>query len=344
MCNNNNSNTYTFERDTKIRYDNLNEKEMPEGEKYIVDWEGYEYVRCWIPMHKLKDGRKRFLLSYATNFIWLNPNLQYEKYIWILSNVNQVAFEIPLTSERIQSTLNSVIRQRREGKLIPILYKYKRKIIFNSNAQFEKRDKQDIVIQELALKKTEDSKSKVKSMLNSWEKEFGFVTARKLFEIRDKLGQKISYKTICKYYKSFKTEIKTINENVRGEQEDTINAPKSRFVFTEIYKFQYEVDNFKIIDYWNPTKNYISSKNESSLTKMNLQSDVISQIKAIFRQLKLNLTDRKEQNDEIEIVIFRAVKKIASLDNSINAERLYKQILSNCVFYDFTNEENLEWM
>lgn len=237
--------TYTYEGDTKIRFDNLDEINIPLGERYVTNWNGYEQVKCWLPIYKLKDGRKRFLLSYTTNFVWLNPTLDYEKYIMILDNVNQTAFQAALPLKRIYSTLNTVLKQQKDGNLKPINYWNKRKIVFNTKMKFEKDEKRDIVLKELANQKTNQSIDKLRIVIQNWDNRLGKLTARNIFKASQEnfIQYKFSYKTICKYYKYFKEDINQKNmESIAsmGSIPETIKPFES--ILGGLYQFGKEVD------------------------------------------------------------------------------------------------------
>jgi hypothetical protein len=239
--------TYTYDRDTPIRFNNLDEIEIHNNVKHITNWDGYEYIKCWIPIKKLKDGRKRFLLSYTTNFVWLNPNLGYEKYLLILNNVNDVAFEKPLPQERIQSTLNSIMKQLKENTLIPKNYRYKRKIIFNPSIKFTKGEKQDIVIREIATYKTNKSLEKIKSIIQNWKTGYGKLTARNISKLSKsgKIPIQVSYKTICKYYKYFAQEISEVNEKNFGIMSRLPKQLSEDFTFGDLYLYNINFKDLK---------------------------------------------------------------------------------------------------
>ena len=92
----------------------------------------------------------------------------------------------------------------------------KRKIVFNKMDSFIKGEKQEIVLQELAKKRTNDSELKMQSIIDKWKFEFGVITARNILRVTKSspLNLKISYKTICKYYKYFKIEIEIKNDEL----------------------------------------------------------------------------------------------------------------------------------
>lgn len=211
-----NQTAYTSDGDTNLRFDNLDEISIPEGEKYVVNWEGYDYVKCWIPIKKLKDGRKRFMLSYVTNLVWLNGAAEYERLFSVMHNVNQIACEVPLSPKILYKILNGILKRLHSGNLYPILFNKKRKIVFDKYNFYSKGEKLDMVLQELAIKKTDDSIVKMKEILSQWKHEFGKITARNIFNLckSKRINVKISSKTINKYYKHFKSEILEINSTI----------------------------------------------------------------------------------------------------------------------------------
>lgn len=313
IVSNNGRKTYTPDGDTSVRYNSLNEIDIPLGEKYITDWNGFEFFKCWIPIHKLKDGRKRCLLSYATNFVYLNPNLDFEQYLGFLNKVNEVAFEIPLPQDRIKSTLKTVIKQIREGKLKPIKFWSKRKIVFNPNMKFERGEKLSIVIQELAIHKTNQSIERIKYIIENWDTTLGKITARSIFKASqsNKVKYRLSYKTICKYYKHFKNEIAEKNKEISDSQYGTLaSSTPFEYVLGGLYKFGVNVEGFKS---WYPQ------------VKFHLDFNSFTDVFIGHLKEKVLTIDFNEAEGRKEL--YNSVQEICKLDSGIDFDALYLDII-----------------
>ena len=252
--------TYTHDWGAKqtIRYDNLNEVDIASGERYVVNWEGISYIKCFIPIRKLSDKRKRFLLSYTTNLMYLNPWLNYEKALLVLKNVNGIAFTEPLPIERLQSTLASVMKQLKEGKLNPIYYHKKRKIIFQQTEKFFKDEKRDIALTEIAIMKTNRSLSKLETIITNWNFHLhGKITTRSI-----KQNFPISKKTVDKYYKHFKQQIEDKNQN-----QNTMK-PENKLGIENLYSFTASTTHFKTVTYTVVVNSITNSKIEKRKQKI----------------------------------------------------------------------------
>lgn len=303
--------TYTHDGDTKIRFDNLDEISIPLEDRYITNWDGYDYVKCWIPIRKLTDGRKRFLLSYTTNFVWLNPYLEYDVYLSILNNVNLIAFVTPLPLERLKNTLNTVIKQLRENKLTPIDYWNKRKIVFNPKAKFDENEKMDIVIQELAIHRTNQSIDKLRHIIQNWDTTLGKITARNIYNAckRNAISEKLSYKTICKYYKHFKAEIAEKNKEFTHSVE-VLSETQTPFDFTlgGLYRFGGDAN---IAGY-----SYYLPQVECKISLKHFAGAVISVLEIRMQTINLNESAGRKE-------LYESVHEICRMDSQLDFDALY---------------------
>ena len=94
-----------------VKYNNLYEFQF-NGYDSISNWnEGFNFIECYQPFYKLQDKRKRSLLSYLTNLVWLNPNLDYFHYVNIMESVNKRICETPIPSNLIVGMVKSVLKQ-----------------------------------------------------------------------------------------------------------------------------------------------------------------------------------------------------------------------------------------
>lgn len=189
-----------------IRYDNLDEITITDD--YIVNWEGYDYIKCFIPMKKITINRNNFLLSYCNNLVYLNPNINLEKAIQVLDNVNQFACAVPVDEDQIRRIVTSIFKYKQEGSLAPIFFNKQRKIVFNKKCKLTREEKLDICRTEIAQKKSSDSKQKLYDLLEQWDfNEHGKITQRKVY-----LNFPISKKTVEKYWPEFKEYVALLNQ------------------------------------------------------------------------------------------------------------------------------------
>jgi hypothetical protein len=178
-----------------IRYDNLNEIEI--NGNYVVNWEGYDYIRCFIPFTKVRKGnRNASLLSYCNNLIYLNPTIRIERATKIMNAVNERMCHEPMSEYEINQIIHSIYRYKEEGSLKPILYHKKRKIVFSPYSELSREDKLDICIKEIAQHRRDLSEQKLRDIFENWDFEkYGKITQRKVFN-----NFPISKKTTAKYW------------------------------------------------------------------------------------------------------------------------------------------------
>jgi len=197
-----------------IRYNNIDElsKKETEGISYKIDWEGYDYVECYVPKKKiLKGNRNNSLLSYINNLVWLNPELSINLTIKIISNVNTVMFVEPLSKNEIFNAVKSVFEYKNNGLLKPIYSKRKRKFLFNSDSGYSMKDKLEIVASEVNKKRVDNSKQKIYSFIENWD----FKKEGKISQVSLQKVSSMNIKTIKKYYPQFKQYISELNQQYK---------------------------------------------------------------------------------------------------------------------------------
>jgi hypothetical protein len=211
-----------------IRYDNLDSINLTTD--YMVNWDGYDYIKCFIPMKKVMVNRNNFLLSYCNNLVYLNPWISAERTIQLLDNVNQFACAVPVDEGQIRRVVSSIFRYQQEGKLSPIYFNKRRKIVFDKKSKLTREEKLEICRIELAMKRTSDSRQKMYNLLEGWNfDEHGKITQRKLY-----MNCPISKKTVEKYWHEFKDFVNTLNqsamkkETIEVSMNDLPNAPALR--------------------------------------------------------------------------------------------------------------------
>ena len=192
-----------------LRFDNLCDIDF-EGD-YVVNWEGYDWIRCWIPINKQSKGRNSMLLSYCNNLVWLNPHITKSRAVSILSNVNRVAFLNPVSSKQLRSVVDSVFGYLEDGTLKPILDKKKRKIVFKKGSDLSAEDKRDIVLSLCCDKKREVSRQKIYDIIEDWDFcKYGKISSVKIYK-----NFPVSKKTVEKYWREFKDYVKRLNTDYK---------------------------------------------------------------------------------------------------------------------------------
>lgn len=194
----------------RIRFDNIDEIEVI-GD-YVVNWDGYEIIKCYIPFEKVKSNRNKFLLSYCANLVYLNPTLPKSASFKILSRVNQFGCETPVDSKHIRRVVDSVYKYHEEGTLKPHVFYKKRKIIFNKSLNLSRKEKFEIFRKENSKRLAEASSKKLYDIIEGWDFEkFGKISQRKIYP-----NFPISKKTVEKYYPDFKDYIKQLNSEFKS--------------------------------------------------------------------------------------------------------------------------------
>lgn len=190
-----------------VRFNNLDDYQT-DGD-YVVNWEGMDYICCWLPYQKKHINRNATLLSYTGNLVYLNPWIPEQRLYDIISSVNERAFINPVSSEQLRRVIKSVRTYQQQGTLKPVYYKKPRKIIFNKHSGLSATDKMEIAISLNAEKKTQDSINKLYSILEAWDfDQYGLISVRNIAK-----HHPISKKTVAKYYKNFKQYIEDLNNS-----------------------------------------------------------------------------------------------------------------------------------
>lgn len=195
----------------RTRYNDLDR--IPISGDYIVNWEGYDVIGCILPFYQLKDGKYNFLLAYCTNYIYLNSHIDYGKAYITLCNVANIAFEFPMINQenKIHKILKSIFKYKNDGTLRPIINKKKRKIVFQEGLKMTKEEKLDIVRQELAIHRTDQSHQRIIDVINNWNfEQNGEISSRKIIR-----NSSLSKNTVDKYYKFFYQEITDLNNEYK---------------------------------------------------------------------------------------------------------------------------------
>lgn len=132
----------TVSTKSNIVFNNLDEFDF-NGEDYIEDWiNGLAYVFCSKPFKPLTDGRKRYMMNYIRNYVWLNPDASLYQIINSAKLVNLSVSIDSLPTNIIEKQVQAVVKQKNEGKLTPKVKR--RSIIFNPRTLLTKDEKAKI--------------------------------------------------------------------------------------------------------------------------------------------------------------------------------------------------------
>ena len=193
----------------QLRFDNLDEVDI-EGE-YTVNWDGIQYIKCFIPMKKIEKNRNAFLLSYCNNLVYLNPNISESTTIDVMRSVNKVACAVPVSEAQLLRVIKSIHKYKHDGSLKPIYFKKLRKIVFNKASKLTREEKLMICVAENAKRKSFNTQKKMYSIIEMWDFEiYGNISQRKMYD-----NFSISKKTVEKYWKQFKPFIEEVNTTVK---------------------------------------------------------------------------------------------------------------------------------
>jgi hypothetical protein len=187
-----------------LRFDNLDEI-LFDG-PYTVNWDGYHYIRCFLPFNKVDKYRNNFLLSYCTNLVFLNPSITIPTTLQILGSVNHKFCNVPVDFDQLMRVVNSVHKYHKEGKLKPITHFKTRKIIFDKTIGYSKEEKLEICRAELSLKWAVEMKKKICDIIENWDFSLGKISQKRICK-----NHPISKKTVEKYWKFFKIQIEELN-------------------------------------------------------------------------------------------------------------------------------------
>ena len=111
---------------------------------------------------------------------------------------------------RITSIVNSVFRQKEQGKLKPIPYNKVRRIIFKKGLKWSKEEYSIVIGREMKNMYQIKSTNKLQDIIDNWDFNNGLISQRNIC----KFG-KMSLVTIKKYYSQYKDQIEDMNKNYK---------------------------------------------------------------------------------------------------------------------------------
>jgi hypothetical protein len=174
--------------------------------------------------------------------------------------------------------------------------------------KFEKEEKLDIVLQELAIHKTNQSLDKIRAIIQNWDSKLGRITARSIHQASQKglLAYSISSKTINKYLKHFKDEI--------AHKNNAMVTSKEPFDVTlgGLYSYGILVQGWNVFDYA-----YQFTKPQEDNV-----DELINRLRTKMLSINLNEPEGREE-------LYEAVERIARLDSNVDSDGLYMEMIKS---------------
>ncbi|SDJ94949.1 hypothetical protein SAMN04487898_105129 [Pedobacter sp. ok626] len=200
-----------------LKYNNLDDFDF-NGNDYIEDWyNGLQYVYCTRPFQLLTDGRKRYMITYIRNLVWLNPTASRCQILNSAKFVNLSISNEPLPNIIIEKQVDSIFKQLKDGTLEP---KVKiRKIIFNPKCLLTKDEKHKVRCERQSIYYSDVSTGKIYNIIEDWNFEFnGKITIATVTDISKLDAEtKLNKKTVEKRWGKIKEYIKSLNEASKDE-------------------------------------------------------------------------------------------------------------------------------
>ena len=191
-----------------VRYSNMGCIQL--DSPWVTDFSGEtKEVKCTIPMRKLTDGRKRHLIAYTCNYVYLNQWLKIENVEKTISNVNNLMCVTPLPFFVVQGIVKSIFQQKDEGRLQPIYND--RKIIFSCDSGLSKEEKLAVCSRENGRHRSEVKKNAISLAVQEWD----FNEAGKITQTKIAKECTINILTVKKYWSEYKDLVKELNDKFK---------------------------------------------------------------------------------------------------------------------------------
>lgn len=194
---------------SNTRFDNTDTIPIPSNKDYVSNWnEGYTIIKCFLIPSKLDDNRYNTLLSFCNNLVYLNPTHSKERIWKFIKGSSYIISKDGIDDKRITSIVNSIFRQKEQGKLTPIHYNKVRRIIFRKGLKWTKEEYSIVIGEEMKNMYKIKSSNKLQDIINDWDFNNGLINHRSIV----KFG-KMSKTTVQKYYSQYKQQINEMNKN-----------------------------------------------------------------------------------------------------------------------------------
>lgn len=193
-----------------VLYTNINSFNF-NGKATIENWkERFDFIQCFTPMNKLKDGRWCTIFNYVRNLVYLNPNIPYGRLVNTVNFINRKICEVPMVQTRVNEIIKTVLQQKNEDRLTPKITK--KIILFNPKIPLTE-SKLKIWGKAKSLHFAEIGEERLYDIIEDWYFElYGKITIRSVAA-----NSNMNKKTVAKYWPKLKDYINGLNEANKEE-------------------------------------------------------------------------------------------------------------------------------
>ncbi len=203
--------------DAKLRFDNLNEIEIPEGKDYIYIREGIDWVCCTAPWGKsITEKRGNFLLSYCNNLVWLNPNATRESIKANMDIINKKKVMPSVEDRRLNGIVDSILKYKDAGTLEPHVNPKKRKYVYRNKT--ERADMNRIMNEERSM----ECQQRIYDSIEDWNfEDLGKISQRKVAK-----ESGVGLTTVIKHWHQYKSFAEELNEEFKPKKKKKMKEQK----------------------------------------------------------------------------------------------------------------------
>jgi hypothetical protein len=188
-----------------IRFNNINDYFTDNTTPYVVFEEKKSICNPYLPFNISKGARNSVMFYHLTQQAVLNPHTGRS---FLKSIADSICLRMtPKLSEReINSTIDSVLKMRKEGQLEMYLNQ-ERRVLFNPVIKILFNDKMKIVNGELGKRKKDKARLEIYLVLEGWN----FKAAGKITQNKVVIKAEKSIGTIKRYWPEFKEYVRDLN-------------------------------------------------------------------------------------------------------------------------------------
>jgi len=193
---------YIRPRDTFFRYSNIDAYVENDGFKSYK--EGVPVICLYLPATISRGKRRRTLLPYCNDLVFLNPDIEQEEIQDHIMYRNSLRCSPPLEEKEIRYIVNLVFKAKVNGILKPRGEKV-RKVLFGSKCGMDKHDKQSYSAKMGQEWKKEDTRQLIYDTIEA-------CTAKKITAKKIASEAGLGIATVKRYWSELKEFVKSINE------------------------------------------------------------------------------------------------------------------------------------
>ncbi|WP_312764480.1 BT4734/BF3469 family protein [Epilithonimonas sp.] len=187
-----------------LRFNNIDEYDF-NGEEYIVFYDEKEFIsEVVIPRAISHGARNHHINAIAYQIKALQPDISYNNLLHFMLLINKRRCYPHLQENEIIKIVKSIDKLE---NVSPMLNK-ERRVLFNPIFKLDRKQKSKVTNEITGKIRKEKTKMKMKKSIDSWE----FQTLGKITQVKLANQTGLNIKTIEKYYKEFKLEIKKKNQ------------------------------------------------------------------------------------------------------------------------------------